>query len=251
MIPKTIHYCWFGRGEKPDSFQKCLESWKKYCPDYTIKEWNEETALPYRKRFAEDALRKRKYAFAADAVRVEVLASEGGIYLDTDMLLVKPLDELLNFNFFTGYEVPGRPAYGLFGAVKDHPLILRMKLFYRENRFNEFSPPVITHTFKKLIIAENLGEKDRILESEYFYPLTYQNREKDYRDFVTENTVAVHLWDHSWSSPKKDGFWQLVRKFNTVCIDRIFYGYPKSYFRRYAKEFARKIYHKLINKKVV
>jgi mannosyltransferase OCH1-like enzyme len=227
-----------------------LKSWEQYCPDFTIKEWNEETAWSYLQPFAHDALRKRKYAFVADAVRTRVLYEMGGIYLDTDMLLLKPVDELLDNDFFTGYEVAGRPAYGMFGAVPDHPLIGKMKSYYDGERFNQFSPPVITHTFKSIVRPDNLGPNDRIFPPEYFYPLSYENKDKDFSNYITGNSYAVHLWDHSWKQPETDSFWQLVRNLNTVYIDRFFYAYPKPYFKRYSKEFGRKIYHRLINRKV-
>ncbi|NNM08998.1 MAG: hypothetical protein HKO61_07480, partial [Flavobacteriaceae bacterium] len=232
-------------GVKPKSFKRCLESWQKYCPDFTIKEWNEKTAWPYLQPFAHDALRKRRYAFVADAVRTAVLNEQGGIYLDTDMLLLKPIDHLLKYDFFTGYEVPQRPAYGFYGAIPGHPIIKAMAKFYEEERFNQFSPPVITHTFKSLVRSDNLGANDKIFPPEYFYALTYENKDKDFNEFITQDSYAVHLWDHSWEVDKKEGFGRLVRNFNTVCIDRVFYGYPRSYFRRYTKEFGRKIYHKV------
>ncbi len=248
MIPKIIHYCWFGGGEKPQSFQRCLKSWKQCCPDFTIKEWNEDNAHPYFESFTKDALRKRNYAFAADAVRTKVLYELGGIYLDTDMLLLKSIDPLLDYNFFTGYEVDERPAYGIFGAIPNHPLIGDMASFYKNERFNQFSPPVITHTFKEIIAPQNLGDKDRILAPHFFYALPYEHKDEDFSKFVSEESYAVHLWDHSWKQPPKEGFWQLVRNFNTVCIDRVFYGYPKSYFKRYTKEFGRKMYHRLFKR---
>ncbi|WP_203293128.1 glycosyltransferase family 32 protein [Luteirhabdus pelagi] len=249
MIPKILHYCWFGEGEKPKTFQRCLESWKTHCPDFEIKEWNEETLAPYRNRFAEDALRKERYAFVADAIRVAILKKEGGIYMDTDMLLLQPIDSLLHYDFFTGYEVAGRPAYGMFGAVPAHPIIKQMHAFYEANRFDPFSPPVITHTFKHLVTKEHLGANDIILDYDYLYPLPYQERQDSYESYVTENTLAVHLWDHSWHSPKKETLWRCLQHLNSVAIDYVFYGYPKKYFKRYTKEFSRKAYHRIIGKR--
>ncbi len=248
MIPKVIHYCWFGGGEKPKSFQRCVDSWKEHCPDFRIREWNEETSKPYMHQIAKDALRKKQYAFAADAVRIRVLYELGGIYLDTDMLVLRPLDDLLQYDFFTGYEVPGRPAYGLFGAVPGHGLIEMMDVFYKNERFNEFSPPVITHTFKDLIVPENLGPKDRILQPQAFYSLPYEQREKNYREFVNEQAYAVHLWDHSWKTASAENIGQLFRNLYTVMADTLVYNYPRSYFRRYSREFGRKIYQRIFKK---
>ena len=174
----------------------------------------------------------------------------GGIYLDTDMLLIKPIEPLLSYAFFTGYEVEGRPAYGLFGGVRGNSILGKMKEFYDVQYFNSFSPPVITHTFKELVAEKNLQENETIFPTSYFYPLPYENREDTYNSFITKGSLAVHLWEHSWRVNKKEGFWQLIKKLNEVCLDYVFYGYPLVYFRRYSKEFSRKLYHKLIGKKV-
>ena len=115
MIPKIIHYCWFGKSKKPDVFYKCLATWEKYCPDFEIIEWNEENSKPFSNKFYKNALRKKKYAFASDYIRVKVLYEYGGVYLDTDMLLIKNIGDLLQHNFFSGFEVENRVAYGLFG----------------------------------------------------------------------------------------------------------------------------------------
>ena len=248
MIPKKIHYCWFGGGNKPASFERCLESWKQTCPEYEIMEWNEENYLPYQNRFVQDALRKRKYAFAADALRVAVLSSEGGVYLDTDMLLVAPLDSFLNYDFFTGYEVEGRAAYGCFGAIPKHPIIQQMNQFYESHRFDSYSPPVITHTFKAIVNEEQLGANDHIAPPSVFYPLPYEKRGEDHEPYIQDDTVAVHLWDHSWKKREAPGFWGCLHNINSVAVDTVFYGYPTAYWKRYTKEFARKAYHQLIGR---
>ena len=104
MIPKIIHYCWFGRSDKPNSFYEYLESWKKYLPDYEIKEWNEDNFDISSCKYVEQAYNAKKYAFVSDYVRVYVLELEGGIYFDTDVEVRKPFDVLLNNHFFIGYE---------------------------------------------------------------------------------------------------------------------------------------------------
>jgi mannosyltransferase OCH1-like enzyme len=194
-------------------------------------------------------LRKKKYAFVADCVRVQALYEYGGVYLDLDMLLLTPIDGLLSLGFFTGYEVEKRAAYGFFGGTPGHRFFEAMKDYYDATPFNEFSLPVITHTFSHLIQTENLTENEQIFAPQYFYALTYQNRDKDYLNFVTEKSYAVHLWDHSWSEEKNNTTSLLWRNLGVVISDFLFFGYPWSYFRRYAKEFSRKLYHRLIGKK--
>ncbi len=248
MIPKTLHYCWFGKGPKPVSFSDCLDSWKKYCPDYKIVEWNEDNAPNKEQHFYKNAIRKKQYAFVADCVRARVLLTEGGIYLDTDMLLLKSVDTLLKYDFFIGEEVPGRIAFGLFGAVPGHPFLTRMDAFYNNTEFYSFSPPVITHTFSPLININTLNFNDKILPPDYFYPLAYEDKEEKYLKYTTLNTYAVHLWEHSWKKSNYETTSQLLKNLITVGNDYLFHGYSIPYVKRYGKEFSRKLYHKLFGK---
>ena len=96
MIPKVIHYCWFGRNPKPVSVQKCIESWKKYLPDYEIREWNNTNFEAMSVKFTAEAMAKKKYAFVSDYVRLHALYKYGGVYLDTDVKVLKSFNNLLN-----------------------------------------------------------------------------------------------------------------------------------------------------------
>lgn len=122
MIPKKIHYCWFGMGEKPELAKKCIQSWKKYCPDYEIIEWNEDNfdidQYPYL-RWCYD---NKKWAFLSDFARLLVVYQNGGIYFDTDVELIKTPDELLGCNAFFGFENDKNIATGLgFRASAPNP----------------------------------------------------------------------------------------------------------------------------------
>lgn len=245
MIPKILHYCWFGPNEKPESFLRCMESWKQFCPDFEIIEWNESNSKSFQNKFYKDAIRKKKYAFASDCIRVHALLEQGGVYLDTDMLLLKSIDPLLSYDFFTGYEVKDRAAYGLFGGCPDHPFLKEMVQFYKTTEFNQFAPPVITHTFSETVSEERLGSNDRIFPISYFYAFSYESRKEDYSKFITTDSYAVHLWDHSWNAAKKDTLGRLMGKLLTVTKDYLFHGYSYSYFKRYFREFARKLYHQI------
>jgi mannosyltransferase OCH1-like enzyme len=248
MIPKIIHYCWFGPLAKSEITKKCIESWKKHCPDFEIKEWSESNTKPFQNKFYRDAIRKKKYAFASDCIRTQVLSQFGGVYFDTDMLLIKPISEsILLLDFFTGYEVEGRAAYGFFGAKKGNRFIQEMADFYNSSEFNEFSLPVITHTFKGLINDKTISANEKIFNPKVFYPLTYQNRNENYKNYINDETIAIHLWDHSWTEPKKSRF-ELINNLKKILRDYLFYGYSKEYFIRYFREFSRKLYHKLTGK---
>ena len=104
MIPKKIHYCWFGRSKMPELALKCIASWKKYLPDYEIKEWNEDNFDLELYPYVREAYNNRKFAFVTDVVRLYALYTEGGIYMDTDVEVLKPLDCFLNHQAFSGFE---------------------------------------------------------------------------------------------------------------------------------------------------
>lgn len=248
MIPKKLHYCWFGKNPKSEIFQECLSSWLLYCPGFEIVEWNEVNSEKYANAFYRNALRKKKYAFAADYIRAKVLFEKGGIYLDTDMLLLKPVDVLLQYGFFIGEEVNGRIAFGLFGVAKKHRFLEQMIAFYTSVEFNVFSPPIITHTFSPIINKETISNNEIILEPIYFYSFPYENRFEEYNKFVKPASYAVHLWDHSWAKHTELGLSQLFKKLKEVAVDFVFYNYSFGYFKRYTKEFSRKIYHLLKEK---
>lgn len=248
MIPKVIHYCWYGEKKKPKLVRDCIASWKKHLPDYQIIEWNESNSATFANAFYRNALRKKQYAFAADYIRTKVLYELGGIYLDTDMLLLKTIDPLLQYDFFIGEEVKGRVAFGLYGAVAKHRFLKQMVDFYNTNEFNVFSPPVITHTFSSMINRQSIVEGEVILEVPFFYPLPYENRKEDYTSFVQPETYAVHLWDHSWTKTTDSGLAQLFINLKQVAVDFVFHNYSYGYFKRYTREFSRKIYHLLKSK---
>ncbi|PQB03880.1 glycosyltransferase family 32 protein [Aureitalea marina] len=253
MIPRKLHYCWFGHGPKSQLALDCIASWKDLAPGFELIEWNESNTTKYQNKFYRDAYRNKAYAFVADCVRVQALQEHGGIYLDMDMLMLESPDSLLGYEFFTGYEIDKRPAYGYFGGVAGNHFFREMSQYYNTNRYNRYSPPVITHLFKDLVTENNLEKNEVILSPAVFYCFPYQEREKDYRQFVKSDSLAVHLWDHSWSDG--DGFskdftrnsnsW-LLTEIAKITRDFLWYGYPYSYFRRYLRGFSRILYHRLL-----
>lgn len=130
-IPKTIHYCWFGKEKIPVQYQKWMESWKRYCPDYQIIEWNESNYDIHKSRYISEAYEKKKWAFVSDYVRIDVVNEYGGVYLDTDIELLKNIDELLMNDAFCGFESPNYVAFGLgFGAAKGNRILTEIKNYY-------------------------------------------------------------------------------------------------------------------------
>ena len=130
MIPKIVHYVWLGHGEKSDKIKACMESWRKFLPDYEIKEWNEDNFDINYNDFTRQSYEKKMYAFTSDVVRLYALYTEGGIYLDTDVLLYKPLDEFLTDEGFTGFEDTNYPVTAVMGAEKGNPVIKLMLDYY-------------------------------------------------------------------------------------------------------------------------
>ena len=137
MIPKIIHYCWFGGNPYPEDVKKCIESWKKNLPDYEIREWNEGNfdfnQIPYTK----EAYETKKWAFITDYVRLHALNLYGGIYMDTDVEILKSLDPFLHEKGFAGFERIDGIQTGLMAAEKGHPFIRELKQEYEKLHFSE------------------------------------------------------------------------------------------------------------------
>lgn len=145
-IPKIIHYCWFGNGEKSELIQKCMDSWKKYAPDFEIIEWNESNCDIHTNRYVEEAYEKKQYAFVADYFRLKALCEYGGVYMDTDVELLQPLEPQLYCNAFFAFEAPNFVNAAIVGAAKKHYLIDELRRSYENDFFGrtEVSGEVLT-----------------------------------------------------------------------------------------------------------
>lgn len=211
MIPKVIHYCWFGGKPLPESALKCIESWRRFCPDYEIKQWSEENYDVNKIQYIKEAYQEKKFAFVTDVARLDIIYSEGGIYLDTDVELIKPLDDLLVNQAYMGMEIAGRVNTGQgFGAVKNHQIVKANLEVYAELEFDGTTTCVTytTNLLKKYGLKNNneIQHIDNaiILPTEYLCPLSFEtNRLK-----ITENTYSIHHYDMSWKD-KRDKFLRL------------------------------------------
>lgn len=145
MIPKTIHYCWFGGNPKPEIIEKCIASWHKFCPDWEIIEWNEENYDIHTLPYMAEAYAEKKWAFVSDVARLDVVAKHGGVYLDTDVELLTPIEELLDSGAFYIFETERNIATGLgFGAEADHPTVRAMLGYYNGRSFLKKGKPDMT-----------------------------------------------------------------------------------------------------------
>ena len=211
MIPKKIHYCWLGSKNLPPLAEKCLASWKKYCPDYEIILWNEEnydfTKHPYMKQ----ALEAKKWGFVPDYARLDIIYQHGGIYLDTDVEIVKNIDELLKNDFYAGFESEEWVNLGLgFGAIPGHPLLKEMMdnydnySFIKDNgELNLLPSPVIQTKFlrTKGLVNDNgqvqcIGDAVILPKSLLFPECIGLNRYK-----IVKETYSIHHCAASWMPP--------------------------------------------------
>ncbi len=212
MIPRVIHYCWFGKKRKPKLVLDCIESWRNFLPDYKIVEWNESNS-DLSHHFALEAYKKRKWAFVADIVRLQVLYSAGGIYLDTDIILVKKLDGLLQHNCFFGAEDNQYVNCAIVGAEKGNDLICEILNAYREiiihdkQNWESITIPIIATKIIKKNVTVDLDLTSTIhtpnitiYNKNYFYPLPnhLKNDRANFKKYITIETYAVHLWSSSW-----------------------------------------------------
>ena len=206
MIPKIIHYCWFGKGPKPKLAMKCIESWKAFCSDYKIIEWNEENfdinQLPYVK----EAYDNRKFAFVTDYVRLYATYNYGGIYMDTDVEVIKPLDEFLVNRGFSGFESQTQIPTGIMAAEKGLPIIKELMDYYIDKHF--VNPDGSFNTTTNVIIITELLSRCGFLPNgklqcisdftlypqDFFCPLD----DSTGKLYKTSNTATIHWFNKSW-----------------------------------------------------
>ena len=208
-IPKVIHYCWFGRGKLPKLAEKCIKSWKKYCPDYEIICWNEDNFDLSQNRYLQEAYQAKKWAFVSDYARLKVVYDHGGIYLDTDVELLKPLDTLLDDGGFMGFDEKGIIASGLgFGAEQGNEIIGELLKDYDDIPFilpdGSYDltpcPDRNTDTLKRLgMDMDPAGGRFMgitFYPEDYFCPMDYYSGKKT----ITKNTYSIHHYCASWTS---------------------------------------------------
>lgn len=211
MIPKIIHYCWFGRGSMSGLALKCIESWHKYMPDWEYKLWNEDNfdiqSVPYVK----EAYESRKFAFVTDYVRLWALYTEGGVYMDTDVEILKPLDDLMHLSAFTGYEGSKYqpPVTGLMASVAHGEWVKEQLDSYIGAHFikADGTMDMTTNTVRISSIMKGNGfvqdgryhvYKDlHVFPTDYFCP-----RQTTGEFLLTDNTYCDHHFLGSWNDAK-------------------------------------------------
>lgn len=209
LIPKVINYCWFSGREMPEYLQKCIDSWKRYCPDYEIRRWDESNYDITKNQYMQEAYSEGKWGFVPDFARLDILYNYGGFYIDTDVELIRPLDELREELAFCGVEKWGNINMGgCSGAVAHHPMIKKL-LNYRKNIHFKYSDGSLnpdtcgiyeTAPFlEEGMRADNTVQRINgmtIFSSDFFHPYDYMSGQT----IITENTVSIHHFNGDWLS---------------------------------------------------
>jgi len=208
LIPKKIHYCWFGGKEIPKQNRIWMESWDKYCPDYEIIRWDESNYDVSKHHYMYEAYKQKRWAFVSDYARLDIVLNQGGVYLDNDVELLKSLDSLLFNKCFLGIVKPGLINTGLgFGSVADFPFLRLMRDYYDNYTF-KFDYAWDNGTFQSMFASEhgftNLNKPQQIKEAimlptDILSPIDWNKNPVAF----TENTYAIHHFEASWFESKQ------------------------------------------------
>lgn len=257
-IPKKIHYVWVGDpNKKSQQFYDCLASWKKYCPDYEIIEWNENNFDINASIYAKQSYELKKYGFVPDYIRAKVLYEHGGIYLDTDVELTKPLDDLLDNEFLISFENEVYVETAVLASVKGHPFAKMMSDFYVKYPFiykgkpdTTPSTPMWTCFLKKYYglklknhtqvlnkIDDPTSPTVTVLASDYFCPINYTTKEMN----KTENTYAIHYFGATWFTSKQKKRERFLKGVYKFFGKKIFAGFTKIYVSNVNRKLKKRI----------
>ncbi len=211
QIPRKIHYFWFGKNDIPDDYKKNIETWYKWCPDYEIVRWDENNCDLNECKYVKEAYERGRYGFVPDYFRLKVIYNQGGIYLDTDVKLLKPLDELLYLPAYAGFEDNEKVAFGVgFGAKPGVHILKEMYELYEKVSFvNEdgslntiASPTYQTEVLKKHGLKSN--GKMQIVDGMTILPMNYLTVQSNHtgRQYITKNSFSIHQYAASWFTDK-------------------------------------------------
>lgn len=230
MIPKIIHYCWFGRNPLPKSAKECIASWKKFLPDYEIKEWNEDNFDVNITTYTAEAYKAKKYAFVSDYARFWVLYKHGGLYFDTDVEILKPIDDIVTKGGFMGMEKTEGNTIDNFdsntilinaglglGVEKGHTFYKEVLDIYNKKHFITWSgnfTGTVVGTTTNLILSKTTIQKDKINEFQgiYIYPDDYFDPMNFYTGeiTITPNTRSIHKYATTWSMGSGNSLWNTI-----------------------------------------
>ena len=207
MIPKIIHYCWFGKNPMPKYVHKCIQSWKKFCPDFQIIRWDETNYDIEKNEFVRQAYSAKKWAFVSDYARIDILYNHGGIYLDTDVELLKSLNFLLTEEAYFGIQQDGcfvNTGLG-FGSVQFHPILKKMLDEYNSLEFNlsQFQNLACPYINTKILSEVGFQSKNELqnLQTVTIYPAKYFDPiSTNALNLLCEDSVSIHHYGGAWLS---------------------------------------------------
>ena len=217
-VPKIIHYCWFGKNPLPELAVKCIDSWRKFLPDYEIKEWNEDNYDIRKIQYISQAYDAKKYAFVSDYARFDILYQYGGLYFDTDVEVIKPLDEILKRGAFAGVESAGALNAGLgLASPAASPVYKEILDSYKDSSFikadGSMDLTTVVTRVSDIFRKHGFTDKNEIQEvdgitvypSEYFCPINPSTGELR----ITENTYTIHHYAATWTIPIRKKYMSL------------------------------------------
>lgn len=222
MLPKIIHYCWFGGNEKPELAKKCISSWKKHCPNFELREWNEKNfSLDACPQYIKDAYEAKKYAYVSDYVRLKVLYDQGGFYMDTDVELLHSLDGFQDDQAVIGFENDNFVNSGqMLAAEAGHPILKEMMERYTGVDFYHPDGSMFLlgcpHVNTEVLVCHGLARNGKaqtvagvhVYPADWFNPLDSATGELN----KTPNTVSIHWYSMSWISPWRRTRVKIMRK---------------------------------------
>lgn len=232
MIPKRIHYIWFGGKPLTSLAERCIASWHEFCPDYEIVRWDESNFNGEGNRYFQEAIAAGKWAFASDYARLKVLVENGGIYMDTDVEVLKPLDRFLSDKAFSGFESEDRIPTGIMASEAHHPLFERLLRDYDSRRFlkSDGQPDLttnVTYVTDALLAAGLILNNQKqtvagctLYPSDYFCPKDWLTKKVN----LTENSHTIHHFDGSWATGGtrvKNGLMHLMGPKGVAAVKRI------------------------------
>ena len=223
MIPKIIHYCWFGGNPKPNDVRHYIDSWRKHCPDYEIKEWNESNFDIAENNYCKEAYDAKKWAFVTDYVRLKALFEEGGFYMDTDVEVLKSLDPLRKYNAVSGYESQKNIPTGTMGACRHNEWIGMLLHNYDNRHFimenGQYDLTTNVAVISKLTVQKYhieltgditfFGKNMVILPFDYLCAKYYETGEVN----PTKNTYTIHHFAGSWWDANVREYEEAKRKY--------------------------------------
>ena len=225
-IPKIIHYCWFGNGEKSELAKKCLKSWKEHLPDYKLIEWNEDKININSNKYMKLAYENKKYSFVADYVRIYALYHYGGIYLDLDVELKKTFNPFLNNKMFLSFEDNHHISTAIIGSVQNHFFLKEILDYYDHANFSlKTNVDLITQKLCQYGLIEN-NYYQKICQNEitifpnyYFSPLKFGENIA----MVTDNTVCIHLFEGTWQDKRIKRKLKIINFMKKIMSEKLYY----------------------------